>query len=124
MNRRMDKPCARPSCGQVRDRPGQAYCRRCHREYMRANRKPYADFTEEEKVKARIRSYSHMLLRRGRLERRACQCGNAEVEMHHPEPSPYVVVWLCRRHHREAHRGHRLFTLAEVTVASARRASP
>ena len=43
----------------------------------------------------------------GRLVKTACLCGEIEVEGHHPngydDDHILDVVWLCVRHHREAH---------------------
>jgi hypothetical protein len=45
-------------------------------------------------------------VRDGRIERWPCEvCGSVSTEGHHPDYSrPLVVVWLCNRHHREAHK--------------------
>ena len=50
------------------------------------------------------RSYVHVYLKRGKLERKPCEvCGALEVEGHHPDyTKPLDVVWLCHRHHLEA----------------------
>lgn len=45
-------------------------------------------------------------LRRGQIAKQPCaQCGSDHVEAHHTDYlQPLVVTWLCRYHHREAHR--------------------
>lgn len=45
-------------------------------------------------------------MRRGLVEKKPCEvCGHDKSEAHHPDyDRPAVVVWLCRRHHKEAHK--------------------
>jgi len=45
-------------------------------------------------------------LRRGLLRKCPCEvCGSTESEAHHVDYSlPLTVTWLCRRHHKAAHR--------------------
>lgn len=45
-------------------------------------------------------------LRRGIIERKPCEeCGAEPTEAHHPDyHRPLLVRWLCRLHHRRAHR--------------------
>lgn len=51
----------------------------------------------------------HNAVRRGKLKRLPCEvCGVAKVEAHHEDYSrALVVVWLCRKHHKERHRMER-----------------
>ena len=44
-------------------------------------------------------------LRAGRMVRQPCaQCGKPNAHAHHPDYSEHLyVVWLCRKHHAEAH---------------------
>ena len=46
-------------------------------------------------------------IRSGKVTRKPCeQCGNINVEGHHKDYSKQLeVVWLCKRHHMEAHGG-------------------
>jgi hypothetical protein len=48
-------------------------------------------------------------LRRGLVRRQPCEvCGAEKTDGHHDDYSrPLVVRWLCRRHHRQAHRKER-----------------
>lgn len=41
----------------------------------------------------------------GKLLKKPCVvCGERKADAHHPDYSqPYYVVWLCRKHHKEAH---------------------
>lgn len=112
-------------CGGPRDRGKQRYCRECHNANMRRVRTPYRRLPKEEQARAKMRAHTHMLVRRGALKRKPClKCGIAKVEAHHPIPGcPYLVVWLCARHHREVHSigwPFRAFTLDEITVACAK----
>ena len=45
-------------------------------------------------------------LRSGKLQKQPCWvCGEPKSEGHHAHYDlPLDVVWLCRKHHREAHR--------------------
>lgn len=45
-------------------------------------------------------------IRLGLLERQPCQvCGAEKSEAHHPDyDRPLEVQWLCRKHHKAAHR--------------------
>lgn len=45
-------------------------------------------------------------LRLGIVERAPCSaCGDPKSEAHHPDyDRPLEVVWLCRKHHKAAHR--------------------
>ena len=49
---------------------------------------------------------THSGLRRGLIRRQSCEvCGAAKTDAHHEDYSrPLVVRWLCRKHHRQAHR--------------------
>jgi hypothetical protein len=56
-----------------------------------------------EKVKAKNRA--NYALRTGEIEKLPCQiCGNLKSEMHHPDyTQPYMVIFLCHRHHAMLH---------------------
>lgn len=51
-------------------------------------------------------------LQSGKLEKQPCLCcGSTEVEGHHPDYSrPLDVVWLCRNHHRQVHKEHKIYS--------------
>jgi hypothetical protein len=61
----------------------------------------------ENAQKGRIRSRVNYALRKGRLVRLPCVCGNSEVEAHHylgyELEHALDVVWLCKRHHEILH---------------------
>lgn len=61
--------------------------------------------SEVERRKDICRSYTHVLVKRGRLVKQPCWiCGVKEVEAHHPDYSlPAFVIWVCREHHRTIH---------------------
>jgi hypothetical protein len=77
------------------------------RAYMREWRKTHP-LTGEARKRMRARSYAHVYLRRGlieRIDRQPCIVCGAHAEMHHPDyGQPLWVVWLCRAHHGELHR--------------------
>lgn len=74
-----------------------AYCRECRNTYRRQTRPAYRDLTEAEKVKARCRAYTNVLLARGLLRKENCPCGSPDVEAHHLDyGDPRSVQWLCR----------------------------
>lgn len=106
--RRRDGLC--PRCAERPREPGKGYCGPCTRAWARKNRKKYRDLSEDQRRRARVRSYTNMLVRRGQLEREPCRvCGTTRLlEAHHPDPyDPRRVEWYCRRHNpgRRARRG-------------------
>lgn len=72
---------------------------------MRAKRPRYGDLSEEQKKRSRCRAYTHVLLKRGKLQKQPCaRCGSEKSQAHHPDYSdPRTVVWLCVDCHRETH---------------------
>lgn len=43
-------------------------------------------------------------LRKGKLQRQPCHCGETKVEAHHPDYNkPLFVIWLCNKHHKHVH---------------------
>lgn len=104
------KKCSK--CREPHDRSGQGYCLACHAAYMRDWRPAYSDFTAEQKMKDIARSAAGVALRRGKIQRQACEhidpqkgrC-DAFAEMHHPDYSkPLEVMWLCVPHHGDEHK--------------------
>lgn len=56
-----------------------------------------------EKLKAR-RAVSYAI-KKGRLIKEPCTCGETRVDAHHEDySSPLSVIWLCRLHHSEIHK--------------------
>lgn len=45
-------------------------------------------------------------LRRGLIHRKPCEiCGEEKTEAHHHDyDRPLLVQWLCRKHHKQAHK--------------------
>lgn len=86
-----------------------SYCRECHAAYMRVTRKHYWELSEYDKKCSRCRSYSRMLVSRGKIRRQNCQeCGSEKSERHHPDyDNPRRVVWLCRDCHVKHHQAER-----------------
>jgi hypothetical protein len=103
MARRKDSLCGK--C-KLEDRvPGQAWCRPCRNAYMRANRPKHSELSDENRRKANTRSYTNVLLGRGKLAQAPCEnCGSPEAEKHHPDyENPRLVKWLCVECHRSLH---------------------
>jgi sigma-70-like protein len=60
---------------------------------------------EKKKVTARVKAQN--AVRSGRISKRPCKvCGDENSEAHHEDyDKPLEVVWLCKKHHDEHHRG-------------------
>ncbi len=107
-------------CRGPRTSPNNRYCRSCKAEYARTHRKPYSEFSPEQKLKVACRAKTRMAIRRGILVIYPCQvCGGvSNIEAHHPDYSKYLEVnWFCRICHREHHQKglHQNWPLAPVT---------
>lgn len=93
--------CSRPQCSNPK-LPYHRYCRLCRNAYARSHRKPYREFSSQERLRARCRSKTTVAVQRGLLVRGPCAiCGAEPVQAYHPDyAKPLEVVWLCRAHHR------------------------
>lgn len=74
------------------------------------NRSIITKYTQEYR-KANPDKYSaHKIMknaiRRGELEQKPCEvCGNIKSQGHHEDYSkPLEIIWLCAKHHNEAHK--------------------
>ena len=87
-------------------RKGQRYCLKCHAANMRYWRILHP-MTLLQQQKSNCRSYAHVYLKRGKLQKQSCnQCGSIDSEMHHSDyQKPLFVTWLCRSCHLSLHRG-------------------
>lgn len=72
---------------------------------MVSQRKKYSDFSEDEKIRARARSYANSYQRRGYLiPLETCDYCDNPPQKHHPDYSqPLCVKWLCDECHRAHH---------------------
>lgn len=86
--------------------------------FLARRRENYADEEKRKRIdevrKAYIKRYpererarnilkSHV--RRGKITKGVCHCGETKVQAHHPDYSkPLEVIWLCVKHHMELHR--------------------
>lgn len=62
--------------------------------------------TEEKAKRARCRRQTVMALYHGKIERQPCHCCGDLAEAHHVDyDEPLSIVWLCKPHHMETHRG-------------------
>lgn len=60
-------------------------------------------------VAQRARNLTQAAIRRGRIQRKPCECcgGETQVEAHHDDyTQPLVVRWLCNQCHRDWHMKH------------------
>lgn len=82
------------------------YCLPCHAAYMRAWRKTHP-LTLKQKIKDTARSYANVYFKKGKLIKKPCEiCGNPKSQMHHHDyKKPLEIIWLCRFHHLEHHKG-------------------
>lgn len=67
---------------------------------MRENRPKWSELTAEQRRRANARSYVHVYIRRGKIERKPCEVCGGIAQMHHDDYSkPLAVRWLCKKHH-------------------------
>jgi len=101
----MPTPCSK--CGGNGEKyKHRSECKVCSNKRQTAyNKKLYAT---EKGAQARIaRSVINNGIRLGTIKRRPCRDCGGRAEAHHPDHSkPLVVIWLCRKHHREEHRAN------------------
>lgn len=72
--------------------------------YMREWRKTHP-LTPEQKRKDICRSYTAVLIKRGKIERLPCSVCGEKAQAHHPDYNdPRRVRWLCREHHMDLHK--------------------
>jgi hypothetical protein len=84
----------------------QRYCQKCKNASMRLNRLKYCELSELEKKKSNARSYTHVLIKRGKIKKEnCCICNSSRSEVHHVDyDKPKEIVWFCRLHHLEHHK--------------------
>ncbi len=91
-------------CRAIHRRKYAAYCQPCHAANMRDWRKTHP-MNAEQKRRDNCRSYSRVLMLRGKLVPGPCaDCGGAWEHMHHEDYSkPREVTWLCKPCHGQRH---------------------
>lgn len=84
----------------------QRYCLACHAMFMRLTRPKHSELKPEAKMKANARAKSRYLVKKGVIEKKACEkCGSPDTERHHDDYNkPNEVRWLCRPCHLGWHR--------------------
>lgn len=84
----------------------QRYCKKCHAQYMRENRRRHSELSPVQKKKANCRSYANAYQTRGVLIPQPCEkCGSVNAEKHHDDyTKPLDVKWLCRDCHMDLHK--------------------
>jgi len=108
MHARFCNTCRRlcSKCGVGQRAIRSRYCSDCKNAYARATRPKYWDLSEEEKKRARCRSYARYYLKTGLIEKKPCSVDGCTLpsQMHHPDyDRPLKIVWLCRKHHVRLH---------------------
>lgn len=73
---------------------------------MRKNRPKHSELTDDARLRANARSYTHEYIKRGKIKRNACvKCGNEQAEVHHSDyTKPLEIIWLCRKCHILIHK--------------------
>jgi DNA-directed RNA polymerase subunit RPC12/RpoP len=107
-----------PKCGkEYESHYKKGYCTECKNAYARENRPEYNELRLINKIKGIVRSKAKMAVRYGHIEKKPCEvCGSSKVEMHHDDYNkPLEVKFLCRIHHREA---HKIFTPIEPILSA------
>lgn len=87
-------------------RPKARYCLSCHSANMREWRKTHP-LNPEQKKKDICRSYTSVLIKRGKITKSPCETIHCEekAEAHHPDyNNPRLIIWLCRKHHLSLHK--------------------
>lgn len=94
-------------CKSRRDRASNSTPERRAKEVARQRAK---DSTPEGRKKKRARCAASYRVRSGKLMKQPCAvCLSPRAEKHHPDyGKPLDVIWLCRKHHAQAHRLARL----------------
>jgi len=73
---------------------------------MRKNRLRHHQLPEQARLRANARAYANVYVKRGKLKRQPCPCGEINSQMHHEDYSkPLEVIWLCRQCHLDLHYG-------------------
>lgn len=82
----------------------QRWCKSCRAEWMRMNRPKHSELNDIQRLKANARSTANVYLKRGKILRENCMCGDIGEEMHHKDYSkPLDIIWLCRSCHIKEH---------------------
>jgi len=86
----------------------QRYCLSCHNLANRISRTKHSDLPDEARKRANARSYLHVYIRRGKIQKQPCMfCGSEPAQAHHHDyDKPLDVVWLCKAHHGLLHEFH------------------
>lgn len=93
----------RTPCGDCGQPCRGTRCRSCDTAHRRGL--PYTRASDGD-PKLLARWNAKTAIRSGRLVRQPCEvCGDDQVDAHHDDyDKPLDVRWLCRKHHRAAHR--------------------
>src|SRR4051812_22414480 len=87
---------------RIHHHPGpKRNCKICRAAYMRKHRQ-IVGLTPEQRRRMNARSYVHVYVKRGKIEKRPCFIclTTKSIECHHEDYSmPLKTLWLCHRHH-------------------------
>ena len=85
------------------------WCKSCTNKQMRETRKKHNELSPEDKIKANARTQVHVYIKRGKLTKGICPCGNTNVQAHHEDYNkPLEVIWLCVSCHIKLHKEKKL----------------
>ena len=65
------------------------------------------EWWQKNRDKLKVKDTLRYAIKTGKVVKLPCQeCGSQDSQAHHPDYSkPLDVIWLCREHHMEIHRG-------------------
>jgi hypothetical protein len=80
------------------------------RNEVRARVKKTQEYHKERFIKKRARYATNLMIKAGGIMKRPCEvCGKEKVDVHHDDYSdPERVRFLCRKHHAEHHKNHKI----------------
>lgn len=93
-----------------------------HKAYMQtdAGRESHMRSIKEWQEKNKLKRAVHIILgnavKKGSVQKTACFiCGEQEVQAHHADyDAPLSVIWLCSKHHKQAHMEHEHYQRQEI----------
>ena len=103
---RVSKAKSPPTVAPVERAPSDDPTRKDHDEDSAATTTPQARWASRNPKAVWAHAALRSALRRGLIQRGPCEvCGASEVDGHHDDyDQPMRVRWLCRKHHKAAHR--------------------
>ena len=95
----------------MKNRANPENCRSLNRKYLTtekgkaARQRAQIKYRENHKKKVKAHGMVAYALKTGALKKQPCHvCGDEKSQAHHADyDNPLGVVWLCDKHHKEAH---------------------